>query len=407
MALSWWAMMPDDLIHEAFWREIKASFPPQTGAINLLHTGGGLCQTSVLSLLSDLQNRAAAQAQGRLPEFEELKESGSSGHLRQLMAKAFGCAHTEIALTRNAMEGLATGLLGVDLKAGDEVITTRSDYDACIEILRQRQRRDGIRVVLIDLPGPHEADDAVLNAFDAAITERTKLILVSHMINKTGQILPIRKVSDMARAKGIFTVVDGAQTVGQVDFSIRDLGCDVFAASLHKWFYAPKGTGVLYVQKEQIEKLWPIWASWSGKPATSIEKFEEYGTVNKAVAAVLPKVFAFHEKIGPARKQARLQYLRDCWLDPLLETGRITLLTDTAPHRSCAICAFQIHDVDADAFARSLYTWHKIQIGSIHLQDNPELRGNYLALDLVNTPADAEHFLHAAHLTLKEGRLLT
>lgn len=399
--------MPDSGANEAYWRGIKAAFAPQTGATNLLHTGGGLCPSSILSELTQLQSKAAAQTQGRLPEFDGMKESGASEHLRQLMAKAFGCAEAEIALTRNAMEGLAIGLLGLDLKAGDEVITTRSDYDACIEILRQRQTRDGIRVILIDLPDAHETDDAVLKAFDAVMTKRTKLILISHMINKTGQILPIRKLSDMARARGVFTVVDGAQTIGQIDFSIRHLGCDVFAASLHKWFYAPQGTGVLYVRQEQIEKVWPIWASWSGKPATSIEKFEDFGTVNKAAAAVLPKVFAFHEDIGPARKQARLRYLRDCWLHPLLDTGRITLLTDPAPHRACAICAFQVHAVNPDTFARALHRNHNIQIGSIHLQDNPKLRGNYLALDLVNAPADAEQFLQAAYQLLNEGQHLT
>lgn len=287
---------------EAFWADVVEAFPMPSKVVNLANSGGGACPSATLDLIARYQKIAAAGGEDTNAVLTSLKESGSSASIREAMARAFGCGADEIALTRNAMEGLGIGLLGVDLKPGDEILTTRADYDSCIQIIRQRQLRDGVRLKLIDVPMPASIDEEVAGAFEAACSPRTKLILMCHMYNKNGQILPVRKIADMARGKGIVTVVDGAQTTAHIDFRISDLGCDVFATSLHKWFYGPRGTGFVYVRRDMIPKVWPIWPSWSGKPATSIEKYEDYGTVSKAVSAALPSVFAFNEKIGAAKE---------------------------------------------------------------------------------------------------------
>lgn len=375
------------------WSDVAQAFPRATDRINLLHTGGGDCTTETLNTLARYQTIAAATGVENDEVLSALKESGSSAPLRAMMASSFGCEAHEIALTRNAMEGLAIGLLGVDLKPGDEVITTRSDYDSCLKILYQRQARDAISVKLIDIPMGADTDEAIVSAFEEAITPRTRLISMCHMHNKSGQIIPVRKIADLARQKGILTVVDGAQSIGQFDFRISDLGCDIFAASLHKWFYGPRGTGVLYIREDVIEQVWPIWASWSGKPDNSIEKFEEFGTVSKAVSASLPSVFQFHERMGAGRKEARLRQIRDAWLKPLSATGRLSLITDLEPSRSCAIIAFMIDGVEPDLLATDMWERHGIGIGSIKLQYMPEFKGNYIAANLSNTDQDIAYFL--------------
>jgi len=386
---------------EDFWDEIRHSFPESSEYINLLNTGGGAVPKATLKLISEFQKIAAAGGEYKTPELYSLKESGSSKLLREMMANSFGCSTDEIALTRNAMEGLGTGLLGMDLNKKDEIITTNADYDSCIRIIQQREKRDNIRLKLIDIPMFANHDDEVVTAFENACTSRTKAILMCHMFNKNGQILPIRKISEMARKKGIKTIVDGAQSIGQIDFKISELGCDIFAASLHKWFWAPRGTGILYVRKEMIEQLWSIWASWSGKPANSIEKFEEFGTVSKAVSASLPSVFQFNNKIGAKKKETKLRYLRDLWLNQILKSDRVQLLTN--PKKSCAITAFKIDGVNPDKFVKELSEKHKILIGSIHLHDKPNFTGNYLAADLTNSEKQIYRFIEAFETYIKHN----
>lgn len=395
MTLSGLPAFPTEADEGGFWSDIAQSFPASSGLINLLNTGGGACPLATLDELARYQRLAASGGEDTDPVLVAIKESGSSAAIREMMANTFGCEANEIALTRNAMEGLAIGLLGIDLQPGDEALTTRADYDSCIRLLEQREARDGVRLKLLDIPMPALNDEEVVAAFEDACTARTKLILLCHMYNKNGQVLPVRKIADMARAKGIITVVDGAQSIGQLDFRIADLGCDVFAASLHKWFYAPRGMGLLYVRRDVIEKIWPIWPSWSGKPPDSIEKFEDFGTVSKAVSAALPSVFAFNEMLGSKRKEARLRHLRNLWLEPLLKSGRVTLLTDLSPDRSCAIAAFKVDGVDPDLLARELRERHSILIGSIKLADNPSFKGNYVAADLTNTPQQLARFVDA------------
>ena len=388
---------------EAFWTAVANAFPPFQGPVHLANSGGGTCPTATLDLLARYERVAASGGEDIDPVLAELKESGSSAPLRAMMAKAFGCGADEIALTRNAMEGLAIGLLGLDLRPGDEVLTTRADYDSCLLILRQREKRDGIKLKLIDIPMPAASDEEVVTAFERGCSDRTRLILMCHMYNKNGQVIPVRRITDMARARGILTLVDGAQSTGQLDFRIADLGCDMFATSLHKWVYAPRGTGFLHVRRDVIERVWPIWPSWSGKPATSIEKFEDTGTASKAVPAAMPSVFAFNERVGAARREARLRHLRDLWLDPIMRSGRVTLLTDRDPARSCAITAFRVEGMDPERLATALRERHGLLIGTINLAEMPELTGNYLAANLRNTPEQMARFADVFHSIVSKG----
>ena len=373
-----------------YWEEIKNAFPISSRYINLVNAGGGNVTTATLNLVSQYQRVSAGGGEHHTPELNSKKESGSSLALREMMATAFGCTADEIALTRNAMEGLAISLLGIDLKAGDEMLTTYADYDSCIEIIKQREHRDKVKLKLIDLPMAAEDDDKIVAAFENACSKNTKVLLICHMYNRNGQILPVRKICDMARKKGITTIVDGAQSIGHLDFKISDLGCDLFAASLHKWVWAPRGTGILYIRKEMIKNVWPIWASWSGKPSDSIEKFEDYGTVSKAISASLPSVFKFNQRIGAKKKEDRLRHLRDLWLNEITKSDRVELFTN--PEKSCAITAFKVDGIDPKKLSNDFREKYNIVVGSVGLEYMPDFKANYLAADLTSSEEDIYRF---------------
>src|SRR4026209_2175318 len=196
-----------------------------------------------------------------------------SGTNRTGLAEIFGCDREEIAITRNASESLEILLMGMDLKSGDEILTTTQDYPRMLTTLRQREKREGLTLKLIKIPIPPKNLDEITAAFERGITSRARLLLVSHQVNITGQITPVKAVCEMARARGIETIVDGAHSFAQFNFKQSDLGCDYFGTSLHKWLYAPKGTGLLYIKRDKIEKIWPLMAAES-KQAGDIRKFE-------------------------------------------------------------------------------------------------------------------------------------
>ena len=196
--------------------------------------------------------------------------------------------------------------------------------------MRQRERREGLVLKLVKIPIPPKDLNEIAAAFERGITSRTKLILMSHQVNITGQITPVKAVCDMARAKGIETIVDGAHSFAQFDFKQKDLGCDYFGTSLHKWLYAPKGTGLLYVKRDKIEKLWPLMAAES-KQSNDIRKFEEVGTHSAAPRLAIGEAMLFHHGMGGKRKEARLRYLSRYWMNRLKDVPKVRFNTSFDP----------------------------------------------------------------------------
>ena len=203
------------------------------------------------------------------------------------------------------------------------------------------------------------AVDDIATAFERAVTPRTKLILASHQINLTGQILPIKKICDMARSRGIETIVDGAHAFAQFDFKRDDLGCDYYGTSLHKWIYAPKGTGLLYVKKDKIGKVWALMAS-EDKNKNDIRKFEEIGTHSAAMRLAIGEAVLFHNAIGGKRKEERLRYLSRYWMNKLKDVPKVGFNTSFDPKQSCAIANFKIDGIDPVAIGSYLMSKHKI-----------------------------------------------
>jgi len=279
--------------------------------------------------------------------------------IRTGLAEMFSCDREEIAITRNASESLEILLMGMDFKSGDEILTTTQDYPRMLTTLRQRERRENLKLKLIQIPIPPKNLDEITAAFEKGMTSRTRLILMAHQINITGQITPVKAVCELARAKGIERIVDGAHSFGQFDFKQKDLGCDYFGTSLHKWLFAPKGTGLLFVKRDKIEKLWPLMAAES-KQAPDIRKFEEIGTHSAAPKLAIGEALLFSNGIGGKRKEARLRYLSRYWMNKLKDVPKIRFNTSFDPNQSCAIANVKIEGLDQSAIGSYLFNKHRI-----------------------------------------------
>lgn len=342
-------------LDEDYWATIQQAFSVTRGIINL--NNGGVSPsprmvTEAFVRYTWQQEDATAYTMWQLLEPQ-------SETVRTGLAEVFGCSTEEIAITRNASESLEILLMGLDLKSGDEILTTTQDYPRMITTLKQREMREGLKLNLIKIPlAPANVDDIAI-AFERAVTPKTKLILVSHQINLTGQILPVKRICDMARSKGIETIVDGAHAFAQFDFKRDDLGCDYYGTSLHKWIYAPKGTGLLYVKKDKIAKVWALMAS-EDKNRNDIRKFEEIGTHSAAMRLAIGEAILFHNAIGGKRKEERLRYLSRYWMNKLKDIPKVGFNTSFDPKQSCAIANFKIDGVDPVALGGYLMSQHKI-----------------------------------------------
>src|SRR5437762_578222 len=340
---------------EDYWATIQNSFSVTRGIINL--NNGGVSPSPLIvteALVRYIWEQEDATAYTMWQILEPQCETIRTG-----LAELFGCDGEEIAITRNASESLETLLMGMDFKPGDEILTTTQDYPRMLTTLRQREKRENLKLKLIQIPIPARNLNEITAAFEKGISDRTRLILISHMINITGQITPVKAVCDLARARGIETIVDGAHPSAQLYFKQSDLGCDYFGTSLHKWLYAPKGTGMLYVKRDKIEKLWPLMAAES-KQASDIRKFEEIGTHSAAPKLAIGEALLFHNGTGGKRKEARLRFLSRYWMNKLKDLPNVRFHTSFDENQSCGIANIEIVGVDPGALGTYLFDKHKI-----------------------------------------------
>src|SRR5881398_3096090 len=342
-------------MNEDYWAIIQNAFTVTRGIINL--NNGGVSPsprivTEALVRYTWEQEDATAYTMWQILEPQ-------SETIRTGLAELFGCDREEIAITRNASESLEILLMGMDFKPGDEILTTTQDYPRMLTTMRQREKRENLRLKLIQIPIPPKNLNEITAAFKKGITDRTRVILISHMINITGQITPVKAVCDIARARGIETIVDGAHSFAQFHFKQSDLGCDYFGTSLHKWLYAPKGTGMLYVKRDKIDKLWPLMAAES-KQSSDIRKFEEIGTHSAAPRLAIGEALLFHNGIGGKRKEARLRYLSRYWMNRLKDVPKISFNTSFDPKQSCAIANVNVEGVDPSAIGNYLFGKHRV-----------------------------------------------
>ncbi len=380
---------------ESFWFEVQQAFTVDRSLINL--NNGGVCPApafvqDAMKKHWDFANKAPTYTMWQIQEPQ--KET-----VRRRLARMFGCDPEEIALTRNASEGLQICQLGTDLKRGDELLTTNQDYPRMITTWRQRERREGLIMKQFSIPVPAEDPDEIVSLFERNITSRTKVILMCHVINLTGQILPVKQVVQMARKKEIPVIVDGAHSFAHFDFKLSDLDCDYYATSLHKWLCAPHGTGMLFVRKDKIKGLWPMMAS-PEKMDDDIRKFEEIGTHPAAPYLAVAEALTFHQGIGSKRKEVRLRYLRDRWAKRLMKHDRVRLHTSLKPEFSCGLANVQIKGIEPGELNAHLWSKHRIITVPIK---HAEFEGIRVTPNIYTTLEEIDRFCDAVETVIKNG----
>lgn len=341
--------------NEDFWHWVQQSFTASPNIINM--NNGGVCpQPKVVQEIFEHYNRVSNE--GPAYFMWRIVDSGRE-NVRKGLAELAGCSPEEIAIQRNTTEALETVIFGLDLKAGDEVVLTKQDYPNMINAWKQREKRDGIVLKWISLDQPIEDDDEIVRLYKEAFTERTKIIEIMHIINWTGQILPVKKITQAAHERGIEVLVDGAHSFAHLNFSIPDLECDYFGTSLHKWLFAPFGTGFLYVKKNKISKVWPRLAP--GDPESDdIKKFEALGTRSMPAEMAIGKAIDFYYLIGRDRKEARLRYLKDYWMTRIKEHPKVKFFTSFKPEYACGLGNFGIEGMEPGEIQRQLFNKYKI-----------------------------------------------
>ncbi len=265
----------------------------------------------------------------------------------------------ELVLTRNLTEAMNILIQGYPFRAGDEVVLSSQDYDSVVEAFEMVRQRKGIWLTHIRLPLDPQDDDEIVAAYEQAITPRTRAILVTHMIHLTGQIVPVAKIAQMARRHGVDVLVDAAHSFAQLDYRLPELESDFVAVNLHKWLGAPLGVGLLYIRKERIADIAPLFGGTACAPG-DIGKFAHVGTTPPAPILAIEDAIAFHQSIGGSTKEARLRYLKDYWIERVRGFARIEMLTPAASHRACAIGAFHVKGMASKEVVDYLYDRHRI-----------------------------------------------
>ena len=380
---------------EDYWGVIQQAFSSGRGIVNL--NNGGVSPSPRIVTEAFVRYTWQQEDTTAYTMWQILEPQ--SERIRAELARTFGCHTEEIAITRNASESLEILLFGFDLRPGDEVLTTTQDYPRMLTTLRQRQQREGIVLKTVKVPLAPKDPSEITRAFERGITAKTRLILVSHVVNITGQIVPVRSIVELGRAHGIETIVDGAHSFAHFPFTRDDLQCDYFGSSLHKWLFAPKGTGLLYVRRDKIEKLWALMAAES-KNAADIRKFEEIGTHPAAPRLAIGEALLFHAAMGGQRKAARLRYLSRYWMTRLRDLPRVRFHTSFDDAQSCGIGTVEIEGIDPGALASHLMAAHKIFVTPII---HEEFRGIRITPSVYTTLYELDRFSEVMDSVARKG----
>lgn len=349
---------------EDFWYYVQQSYTIAPDFINLNNGGVSPAPRTVAEAMKryyDISNEGPSYFMWRV--IDQGREP-----LRKNLAQLAGCSPEELAMNRNASEALETVIFGLDLNAGDEVVLSKQDYPNMIGAWKQRERREGIKLVWVDLNLPSEDENYLLSQYTNAFTAKTKVVQVTHMINWIGQKLPVRRIADEAKARNIDVLVDGAHTFGQFEFKVPELNCDYFGTSLHKWLGAPIGTGFLYVRKEKIPHVWPLFGAGE-KEEDNIRKFEHLGTRPFFIEEAIDKAIDFYDMIGAKRKEERLLYLKNYWMTKVKDVPKVQLHTSMKKQFGCAIGLVSVDGKTPAELDSYLWDNYKVHTVAINWED--------------------------------------
>jgi isopenicillin-N epimerase len=387
---------------EDFWFHVQQAFNTDRSIINMNNGGVHPSPKIVIDALKkymDFANGAPV-----LNEWRYLRPRKEM--IRKQLADTFGCSPEEMAIVRNVTEALQIALLGIELKPGDEVLTTTHDYPSMKNALFQRELREGIKVKMFPFPYPLKNLKVLADLFEQNVTARTKMILLCHITNLTGQIFPLKEICQMARNRGIEVVIDGAHAFGHFEFKQEDLGCDIYGANLHKWMMAPIGTGFLYVKKEKIKKIWPLFPA-ADPQGDDIRKFEHLGTQPEYLKLAVGDALAFHHGIGGKRKEERLRYLRNYWAKALEKLSGVKMLTSYDPVQSCGLGTFTVEHLDMGKLSQILFEKHKIYSITVGVppvvQNEDNIVGMRVTPSIYTSLREMDLFIEAVSHYVKNG----
>jgi selenocysteine lyase/cysteine desulfurase len=370
---------------EAFWSEIRAAYPKYS-YINLEN---GFSSPEPAATFDAFQ-RHQREINDGLSFYMRRKKAADDAAVKSQLAALAGVPVDEIVITRNTTESLGTVTHGIDLAPGDEAVMCNQDYGSMLEQFRQQSRRRGLKCVEIAIPLLPRDDEEMVETYARAITPRTKLLLVSHMVNITGQILPVRKIADMAHAHGVAVIVDAAHSFAHVNFTLPELDGDYLGASLHKWLCTPLGAGLLHIKKDKIKTVWPLFGD-TVRAEDDIRKLERIGTHPAWTTKAIGDAIRFHTMIGSARKEARLRYLQQYWTDKVRGIPKVYLNTPTGM-RACGIANVGITGMTPAALATALFDTYNIFTVAI---DTVAVKGTRVTPHLYSTTADLDALVKA------------
>jgi len=372
---------------ENFWKQIRAGYRLKPGFINL--ENGYYCFLPQQVLESQIKHLREINYQGsyymRTVQFENKKKMADK------LASLAGCPADEMILTRNTTESLDIIIGGLDWKQGDEAVMAEQDYPSMLNMFKQVAARYGVVNKIVSVPNNPGSDEEIVNLYADAITDKTKLLMICHMINITGQILPVRKICDMAHSKGVEVMVDGAHAFGHFRFTIPELNCDYYGSSLHKWLSVPLGSGILWVKKEKIRKIWPLIASGVTDP-DNILRLNQIGTHPVYTDLTVTDSIDYYNMLGAERKESRLRYLQHYWSDKVRDLPHIILNTPSDPGRSCAIANVGVKGIKPGELGDILFKKYGIYCAPI---DGAGVQGCRITPNVYTTTAELDSFVKA------------
>ena len=380
---------PEELAaDEKFWEGIRKGFRIKPDYINL--ENGYYCFLPEETLEKFIAHVREINFQGsyymRIKKFDDNKAMAAK------LAVLAGCSAEELVITRNTSESLDLVIGGTHWQAGDEAVMAEQDYGAMLDMFKLVAKRHGVINKIISVPNHPASDEEIVNLYANAITPKTKLLMVCHMINITGQILPIRKICDMAHSKGVKVLVDGAHAFAHINFSIPDLHCDYYGSSLHKWLSVPLGLGILYVKKENIAGIWPLLGESEDIPVNDIRSLNHIGTPPVHTYLAVENAIDYYLKIGRERKEERLRYLQLYWSSKVRNMPGVVVNTPAQAARSCGIANVGIKDMKPAELAATLLKKYKIYTVAI---DYANVHGCRITPNIYTTPKELDQFVIA------------
>ena len=372
---------------EDFWATIRGGYKLKPDYINL--ENGYYCILPQETLENFIQHVREVNYQGsyymRTVQYDNKKATAAK------LAKLAGCAPEELIITRNTTESLDMIIGGMTWKPGDEAVMAEQDYGAMLDMFKLVAKRYGVVNKIVSVPINPKSDEEIVDLYSRVITEKTRLLMIAHMINITGQILPVRKICDMAHRKGVQVMVDGAHAFAHIQFSIPDLDCDYYGTSLHKWLSVPLGAGFLYVKKENISKVWPLLADGETQE-NNISRLNHIGTHPVHTDLAISNAIDYYLKLGPERKEARLRYIQNYWTGKVRTMPHVIVNTPVDPVRSCGIANVGIKGMKPSDLADTLLKKYKIYTVAI---DGANVHGCRITPNMYTTPEELDVFVKA------------